>query len=62
MLTIKYTIRGFKWNFPSAFDVASVIFFVLLLPSMFENKRQTEMKLKGSVKLTEQNNYGNAHS
>ena len=40
---------------------AGVLFFVLLLRLFLDNKRQTKMKMKVSVKLIEQKNCGNAH-
>ena len=51
----KYAIRGFKQHLLGDVSVAcsGVFFFVLLLRWFFENKCQTKMKLKVSVKLTE---------
>ena len=42
----KYSIRGFTSHLPSTVAVASVILFLLLLRWLFQNKRQTKMKLK----------------
>ena len=55
----EYGKRGLKWNLPGA--VAGFIFFVLLMSWFFENKSQTKMKLKVSVKNTEQKKCGNTH-
>ena len=54
----KYFIIVFKRHLPSnvAVDVDVVLFFVLLLHLLFENNRQTKLKLKVSRKWTEQNN------
>ena len=47
----KYAIRGFEWHFPSvvAVAVSAVLFFVLLLHCLFENKPQTTMNMTVSV-------------
>ena len=45
-LIIKYAIRGFERHLPYA--VADVLFFVLLLRELFENKGWTKIKLKVS--------------
>ena len=59
----KYSIRELKRHLPSAVDVsvAGVLFFVMLLHWLFENKQQTKMKLKVSGEWTEKNNSVNAH-
>ena len=59
----KYAIRGLKRHLPDdvAVAVSGVLFFVLLLRWFVENNRKTKIKLKVSVKLTEQKNCGNAH-
>ena len=45
----KYAIREFKCHLTSTVDVAvAFFFFVLLLCLLFENKRQTKIKLKVS--------------
>ena len=46
----KYNIRGFDQYLSYAVDVsvADVLFFVLFLHWLFENKRETIMKLKVS--------------
>ena len=59
---LKYNIRVSERHLLSAvaFDVADLIFFVLLLSWLFENKRRTTMKMKISGEWTEQNNGRNA--
>ena len=46
----KYSIRWFERNLPSSIYVAvyDVLSFVMLLSWLFENKRQTAMKMKFS--------------
>ena len=60
----KYSIRGFERNLPSAVDVAdaAVVFFVLFLCWLFENKRQTTIKPEVGGKWTEKKNGGKFHS
>ena len=60
MLIPKYAMRDFDVHLPFAVyvSVAAVLFFVLLLRLLFENKRKTKMKLKVSKELTEQKNGG----
>ena len=57
----KYAIKGFDRHSPYDVDVAAVLFFVLLLHWFFENKRDTNIKLKVSIELNEQKNGGSAH-
>ena len=59
----KYAVRGFKGHLPNsvAISVDGVLFFVILMRWFFENNCRTKIKLKVSVKLTEQKNCGNAH-
>ena len=56
----KYIIRGFNGHLPYAVGVAGVLFFVLLMRWLFENKRETKIKLKVSGESTEQKNGGSA--
>ena len=56
----KYSSRGFEQHLPSAVSVAvdGVLFFVILLNLLFENKCQKKRKLKVSGEWTEQKNGG----
>ena len=58
----KYAIRGFDRHIPYAVDVyvSAVLFFVLFLHFLFEDWRNTKMKLKVSREWTEQKNCGSA--
>ena len=56
----KYAIRGFNLHLPYAVynHVSSVLFFVLFVWWLFENRRDTKIKMKESREPTKQKNGG----